>query len=382
MHRVDLGVYLHFPWCRKLCPYCDFAVEVGDAAARGLPRRDPRASSTRARRRSPASWSRSISAAARRRCGGPTASRARSPRSAARFGAAAPREITIEANPTDCTDDTSRVARRRHQPDLDRRPVARRRTSSSCSAAITGSATARAALERALAPAGFAVSRRLHPRRARPRRRPSARLASIATLPVDHLSIYELTIEDAHRVRAARARRPAGAARRGRAGRPLHGDPRRARRRGLRALRDQLVRAARQARRPQLACYWRGAPFLGLGVGAASLAVAPDGSGARATNPRRAAAYLAAPGAPAETHAGPAARRWRPIARGSACGPPTASRRTISRPPAASRAGSLEAGLAERRARPDLPDSARLSDGGSDRGAHRAILGKPVTRQS
>ncbi|HWU86660.1 MAG TPA: hypothetical protein VN253_05275, partial [Kofleriaceae bacterium] len=47
--------------------------------------------------------------------------------------------------------------------------------------------------------------------------------------------------------------------------------------------------------------YWRGAPYLGLGVGAASLEVGPDGAGTRATNPRRAAAYLAAPAVPAET---------------------------------------------------------------------------------
>ncbi len=46
--------------------------------------------------------------------------------------------------------------------------------------------------------------------------------------------------------------------------------------------------------------YWRGAAFLGLGVGAASLELAADGSGRRATNPRRAAAYLAAPGTPAD----------------------------------------------------------------------------------
>ena len=26
---MELGVYLHYPWCRKRCPYCDFAVEVG-----------------------------------------------------------------------------------------------------------------------------------------------------------------------------------------------------------------------------------------------------------------------------------------------------------------------------------------------------------------
>jgi oxygen-independent coproporphyrinogen III oxidase len=46
--------------------------------------------------------------------------------------------------------------------------------------------------------------------------------------------------------------------------------------------------------------YWRGAAFLGLGVGAASLEITPDGAGRRATNPRRAAEYLAAPGTPAE----------------------------------------------------------------------------------
>jgi oxygen-independent coproporphyrinogen-3 oxidase len=46
--------------------------------------------------------------------------------------------------------------------------------------------------------------------------------------------------------------------------------------------------------------YWRGAAFLGLGVGAASLELAADGSGRRVTNPRRASEYLAAPGTPAE----------------------------------------------------------------------------------
>jgi oxygen-independent coproporphyrinogen-3 oxidase len=46
--------------------------------------------------------------------------------------------------------------------------------------------------------------------------------------------------------------------------------------------------------------YWKGTPFLGLGVGAASLQIHADGSGERATNPRRAADYLAAIGVPAE----------------------------------------------------------------------------------
>ncbi|TMQ14453.1 MAG: radical SAM protein [Deltaproteobacteria bacterium] len=53
--------------------------------------------------------------------------------------------------------------------------------------------------------------------------------------------------------------------------------------------------------------YWRGAAFLGLGVGAASLEIDPDGAGRRPTNPRRAADYLASPGAAAEVIASTAA---------------------------------------------------------------------------
>src|SRR5688572_25283360 len=36
--RLDLGVYIHYPWCRKLCPYCDFAVAV--ARKRPIPHED------------------------------------------------------------------------------------------------------------------------------------------------------------------------------------------------------------------------------------------------------------------------------------------------------------------------------------------------------
>jgi oxygen-independent coproporphyrinogen-3 oxidase len=46
--------------------------------------------------------------------------------------------------------------------------------------------------------------------------------------------------------------------------------------------------------------YWAGAPYLGLGVGAASLAVRADGSGIRSTNVRRATDYFAG-AAPDET---------------------------------------------------------------------------------
>jgi oxygen-independent coproporphyrinogen-3 oxidase len=33
----ELGVYIHYPFCRKLCPYCDFAVTV--APSGGIPHR-------------------------------------------------------------------------------------------------------------------------------------------------------------------------------------------------------------------------------------------------------------------------------------------------------------------------------------------------------
>jgi oxygen-independent coproporphyrinogen-3 oxidase len=125
-------------------------------------------------------------------------------------------------------------------------------------------------------------------------------------LAPDHLSIYELTIEDrtvfGQRVRDGRMV-------------PLSEDT-------LTdlyvAMHDRLTAAgyehyeissyARPGKRAvHNSLYWRGAAFLGLGVGAASLELAADGSGRRVTNPRRAADYLAAPGAPAETIASTAA---------------------------------------------------------------------------
>lgn len=115
----------------------------------------------------------------------------------------------------------------------------------------------------------------------------------------DHLSVYELTIED----RTAFGRRV-------RDGKlvPLSED-------ALTELyvqtHDRLTAAgyehyeissyARPGRRAvHNALYWRGAAFLGVGVGAASLELTAGGAGRRATNPRRVADYFAAPGTPAE----------------------------------------------------------------------------------
>jgi oxygen-independent coproporphyrinogen-3 oxidase len=124
-------------------------------------------------------------------------------------------------------------------------------------------------------------------------------IPDIVDLAIDHLSVYELTIEE---------RTAFGA--RARAGRlPLHDED---------TLYELYVAThsalvakgwehyeissyARPGRRAvHNSLYWSGAAFLGLGVGAASLFVAPDGGGERTTNPRRAHAYFAAPGQPVE----------------------------------------------------------------------------------
>ena len=159
-----------------------------------------------------------------------------------------------------------------------------------------------AALTAALA-AGLTVSADFilgTPLGARPAQVPPPWIAPITATTVDHLSVYELTIED----RTAFGRRVAAGTLT-----PRDED-------ALTALytgtHDALVARgfehyeissyARPGKRAvHNSLYWRGAPYLGLGVGAASLAVAADGTGTRTVNPRRAAAYLTAPGVAAET---------------------------------------------------------------------------------
>jgi oxygen-independent coproporphyrinogen III oxidase len=122
---------------------------------------------------------------------------------------------------------------------------------------------------------------------------------TVADLALDHLSIYELTIED---------RTAFGARVRDGLLVPHDEDALYA---TYVATHDALVARgwehyeissyARPNRRAvHNSLYWQGAPYLGLGVGAASLYVAGNGSGERVTNPRRAVDYLREPGRPAE----------------------------------------------------------------------------------
>ena len=293
---LDLGVYLHFPWCRKRCPYCDFAVEVGEvpheryleAILREL---DARAAAFGGELVSiylgggtPSLW--------RPACVARAIAAIR-----ARFGGGALREVTIEANPTDVTPER-----------LDAwRAAGVGRLSIGVQSLEPGELVALGrdhrfgdgleAVERALAHGGLAVSADFILGVPPARKAALGWIDRVAALPVDHLSVYELTIEDrtafGQRVRDGRLV-------------PLDDD-------ALEELytgaHDALARAgfehyeissyARPGRRAvHNARYWRGEPYLGLGVGAASLEVAPDGAAVRATNPRRADDYLAAPGAP------------------------------------------------------------------------------------
>jgi oxygen-independent coproporphyrinogen-3 oxidase len=290
----ELGVYLHFPWCRKLCPYCDFAVEVGEpphdaylaAILRELELRAPAFSgdlvSIYFGGGTPSLW--------RPDCLGAAIDAVR-----ARFGAReASLEITIEANPTDCTDENLSAWRAAGitrvsigVQSLEPRELV-----------VLGRdhrfGDGRAAVERTLAvglrtSADFILGT--------PAGTPGG--TGVATLGADHLSVYELTIEE----RTAFGKRV-------RDGRLVPLDEDRLTELYV-ATHEMLVAAgyehyeissyARPGRRAvHNSLYWRGAPYLGLGVGAASLEVHADGSGVRSTNPRKAAAYLAAPGVPAE----------------------------------------------------------------------------------
>jgi coproporphyrinogen III oxidase-like Fe-S oxidoreductase len=212
---------------------------------------------------------------------------------AARFSARkADLEITIEANPTDCDDE--RLAAWR-AAGINRISIGVQSLAQD-ELVVLGRdhrfGDGSAALARVQAARSFSVSCDFI-LGVPPRKQPTF------ITDVDHLSVYELTIEErtafGQRVKAGRFA-------------PLDED-------ALTELyvstHDTLTAAgfehyeissyARPGKRAvHNSLYWRGAPFLGLGVGAASLWLAPDGSGERATNPRRAADYLAAPGTPAE----------------------------------------------------------------------------------
>ncbi|MFN0245892.1 MAG: coproporphyrinogen-III oxidase family protein [Kofleriaceae bacterium] len=284
---------MHFPWCRKLCPYCDFAVEVGappheaycDAVLVELGRRADvfaRPGATLASiylgGGTPSLWE-------------PAAMGTVLDAIRARFGV--PREVTIEANPTDCTDDNLAAWRA-----LGVTRVSIGVQSLEPTALVTLGrdhrfGDGRAAVGRAI-DAGFDASADFI------LGTPGSSEDVVALAP--HLSVYELTIED----RTAFGQRV-------RDGRLVPLDEDELARRYI-ATHELLVAQGYEhyeissyakpgKRAVHNTLYWRGSPFLGLGVGAASLEVHDDGGGARATNPRRWSDYARDPGVPVERDA-------------------------------------------------------------------------------
>jgi oxygen-independent coproporphyrinogen-3 oxidase len=298
----DLGVYVHFPWCRALCPYCDFPVLVArpQRAGESPQRAYLDAVLGELDERAPQFAGRALRSIY---FGGGTPSLWEPPHLAAVIAAVAARwssdlaalEITVEANPIDCT--AERMAAWR-AAGVNRLSIGVQSWQADELAALgrdhamgDGPAALAAARD-----AGFvALSADLIlgapgvvP--ADPDVAPPSVNAALAS-GVPHLSVYELTIEPATAFgKLARAGRL-----------PVLGDDTLARlytathvaltaggfehyevssyaRPGARAIHNSL--------------YWRGAEYLGLGLGAASFHRDDAGGGARWVNSRALAAYL------------------------------------------------------------------------------------------
>lgn len=103
MDDATLGVYLHVPFCERICPYCDFPVVAALRLAPAAEERFVAALETELRARAPALAGRRLETIY---LGGGTPSRLR-PASVVRlleavrdaFGEGPPREVTLEVNP-------------------------------------------------------------------------------------------------------------------------------------------------------------------------------------------------------------------------------------------------------------------------------------------
>lgn len=308
MHSIlsssALGVYVHFPWCRRRCPYCDFAVEV----AREPPHRAYLdAVLAELAEQAPAFVGRTLVSIY---LGGGTPSLWEPDCVAELIARIRPHwrcqdglEITMEANPTDCQ--PARLAAWR-AAGITRISVGVQSTQASELRLLgrdhrVGDGMAAihriAALDQLAISADFIVG---VPRSLRVVEEPMQAgigaqdlswIAAIAESTAGHVSVYELTIEEG-----------AAFAKRVRDGRLL---PREADSLAdlYLSIHDQLAAHgyehyeissyARSGQRAVHNClYWNGGEYLGLGVGAASYRRTATGA-TRWTNRRRFAWYCA-----------------------------------------------------------------------------------------
>ncbi|HEU5056809.1 MAG TPA: coproporphyrinogen-III oxidase family protein, partial [Kofleriaceae bacterium] len=293
---ADLGVYIHYPWCRSRCPYCDFPIAV--APLDQIPHQgylDAIRAELEVHRAAfvgrtlvsiyfgggtPSLWPAGcLAGAAAAVC--------------AAFGGDALREVTIEANPVDCTPDNLAAWR---AAGIDRVSIGVQSLAAGDLVALGRDhrmGEGLAALDAARA-AGFARMSADIILGAPGSRQPLASVVELARRGVPHLSVYELTVEE---------------------GTPLHQQV--ARGEVVPESEDQLAElylgahecltaggyehyevssyARPGARAVHNSLYWRGAEFLGLGAGAASFRrAAGAGGGVRWSNHRSVGRYLAA----------------------------------------------------------------------------------------
>ena len=317
----DLGVYIHYPWCRSRCPYCDFPIAV--APLDDIPHRPYltavleelalRRGEFAGRRLvsiylgggTPSLWpSDCLAEAVSAVRGAFEAPEPGSPVEAASLEAApveaAPLEITIEANPVDCT--AERMAGWR-AAGIDRISIGVQSLAPGELVALGRDhrmGDGPAAVDAALAAGFHRMSADLilgAPRRpgmARPGDEPLAGAAALSARRVPHLSVYELTVAEGTPLARQVARGEVE---------PEDED----RLADLYLAAHELLGAAGYehyevssyarpgARAVHNSLYWRAEEFLGLGSGASSFRREPDGGGVRWTNHRSVGRYLAAP---------------------------------------------------------------------------------------
>lgn len=299
----DLGVYIHYPWCRSRCPYCDFPIAVAPLAE--IPHdRYLTAVLEELQHRAPGFAGRRLVSIY---FGGGTPSlwqadclaEAVTAVCAAFAAPPAGLEITIEANPADCT---ARNMAGWRAAGIDRVSIGVQSVAGGELVALgrdhrmgDGPAAVDAALE-----AGF---RRLSadlilgvPRRGGARHDGDALAgaAQLAARELPHLSVYELTVAEGTPLQRQIER-----------GEVVPQDEDRLAE--LYVAAHELLSAAGYehyevssyarpgARAVHNGLYWRLDEFLGLGSGAASFRRDDGGGGARWTNHRSVGRYLAEP---------------------------------------------------------------------------------------
>jgi oxygen-independent coproporphyrinogen III oxidase len=293
---AEVGVYIHYPWCRSRCPYCDFPIAVAPigeiphrlyltAVLDELAHRAPEFAGRRLLSiyfggGTPSLWPAD--------CLGEVVAAV-----SAAFAAEASLEITIEANPIDCT--AERMVGWR-AAGIDRVSIGVQSVAAAELVALGRDhrmGDGPAAVEAALA-AGFTrLSADLILGAPGVRADPLAGVAQLAARGVPHLSVYELTVADGTPLHRQVAR-----------GEVVPEDEDHLAERYLGA--DALLGAAGYehyevssyarpgARAIHNSIYWRAGEYLGLGSGAASFRRSPDG-GLRWSNHRSVGRYLAAP---------------------------------------------------------------------------------------